>query len=1105
MKLKILSKRMVCNSVASKPTGYLKSKLVFIMNLTAIILTVCSLSLSAAGYSQKITLSEDNAPLKSVLQKIRKQSGYQLVYNSDVIGKASPVSVNIKNASLTEALTLSLAGQPLSFRISDNIILIKPEIQRAQVKATPPVNIKGTVTDAKGETLIGVSVVVKGTTTGTTTDMNGNYSLTAPDENAVLVFTYLGFESQEVTVNNREALNIVLRESASALSEVVVTALGISREAKSLTYSTQKVTSDELTKATGTNVVNGLQGKIAGLTITRSTNGVGGASTVLLRGNRSITGNNAPLYVTDGVPGGIGLEDGDNIESITVLKGAAAAALYGSAGQNGVILITTKKGKAGRTSVEFNGGLLFDQANIYHELQDQYGQGDAGLYVNSSEHSFGPKITGQPVTLWNGTTTNLAAQPDQFENFFRTGTTLNNSLNVNMGTEKMQTYFSYGNIRAEGIMQNNTLNRHNVNLRVSSNLTKKLSIDTKITYNYEKVENSPSSFAITSIYRTPVTIPTSEMEKYEYVDASGNPRQSYWKPGSSIIGNPYFYMNKNLNYDDIHRAVGLLAVKYDFNNWLSLQVRGNVNQSFSSSDTRIYSDSYHSLVGSNYTQGNGRDLNSNIDGLLTFKRDLNKNFNLSGHIGGYMQGSRNTGTTANANGLYKADFFYLSNARSPQITNNFAQSPLIQSLYSAATVAYKNYLYLDVTGRNDWSSALPTGEQSVFYPSIGLTAVVSDMVKLPSWISYGKARVSSANAGNGGNAYFGREYYTLGIGGIISTPTIQSFDNYKPELTKSFEAGLDWRFFNNRLGLDLTYYKTRTENQLLLIGAPSASTYNQRYINAGLIENDGIELVMSATPLKMGKFAWDATLNYSKNNNNVVSITPEMKSVIIQDDDIVTTKVEEGRSFGELYSKGWQRDAQGRKLVDNMGRPLLTPGKTVYMGNYNPDFMVGFNNSFSYSKLALTFQIDYRKGGSILGGTQPLLDADGHSLRSLEGRENGIVLDAYLADGTKNTKSITSQAYFSAIGDRKPTGEEYNYSSTNVRLREVTLDYTLPASLFGKSNYIKNAKISLIGRNLFFFQRSAPFDPEISRGRGGTEYTALPFTRSFGLNLRASF
>ncbi|MES3019288.1 MAG: SusC/RagA family TonB-linked outer membrane protein [Bacteroidota bacterium] len=1103
-----------CLSTNSKRTLITRKLMRIGFIFVAVLLTTAQLLLALPVSSQKISTVEvklelKNETLLAAFKKIEQQTPFRFVYRKGDLMAIPAKSIRASTYTVEQALNLLLENTDFSYKQIDNNVLIGANdaqpAAKAESKAIADIPVKGRVTDKTGETLPGVSVRLKGTSVGTTTDINGNYSINIPEANSTIVFTYIGYVTQEVQASSRTTVNVVLEATNTALNEVVVTALGISRESKSLTYSAQNINSDQLNKTTGTNMVNSLQGKVAGLTITRSTNGVGGGSTVLLRGNRSITGNNAPLYVTDGVPGGIGFEDGDNIESITVLKGAAAAALYGSAGQNGVILITTKKGKAGGTSVEFNGGVLLDQANLYHELQYEYGQGDAGLYVNSSEHSFGPRMTGQTVTLWNGQTAPLTAQRNQFEDFLRTGTTFNNSININTGTEKMQTYFSYGNIRAQGIMKNNDLNRHNLNLRITNNITKKLSLDTKLTYNFERVDNSPVSFAITSIYRTPVSIPSSAMSDYLYTDANGNPRQNYWKPGSSIIGNPYFYMYRNLNYDDVHRAVGLISAKYDFNSWLSLQVRGNVNQSFASNDSRIYSDSYHSLAGSNYSSGNSRGLNSNADGLLTFKRDLTKNFNLSGHIGGYVQGSRNVGSSANANGLNKQDFFYLTNAKAPQTTNSFAQSPLIQSLYSAATIAYKNYLYLDLTGRNDWSSALPKGEESVFYPSVGLTAIVSDMVTMPSWISYAKARVSTANAGNGGNAYFGKEYYTLGVGGLISTPTIQSFNTYKPELTKSFEAGLDWRFFNNRLGFDVTYYKTRTENQLLLIGAPSASTYNQRYINAGLIKNDGIELIMNATPLKIGKFSWDAMLNFSKNNNIVSEITPEMKSVIIQDDDIVTTRVEEGRSFGDLYVKGWQRDAQGRKLVDNLGRPLLTPGKTIYAGNFNPDFMAGLSNTFSYTNFSFSFQLDHRNGGYIIGGTQPLLDADGHSARSLEGREGGIVIDAYLADGTKNTKSITSQAYFSAIGDRKPTGEEYNYSATNTRLREVTLDYTIPTRLLGNSKYIKGAKISLIGRNLFFLQRSAPFDPDIARGRGGNEYTALPFTKSYGLNLRASF
>jgi TonB-linked SusC/RagA family outer membrane protein len=1090
--------------------------ILLVMKLTFIFIIVLILNVRAEGFSQKVTFSGENVPIEKVFSTIKKQTGYGFFFQEELINLAKPVTINAVNEDLSEVLIIVFKGQPLEFSIKNKTILVfkKPasvvggETTKFNTQASSQqrdVIVRGQVTDTKGETLPGVSIKLKGSGIGATTDLDGRFSINVPDESSVLIFTYIGYNTKELIVGGRTTINVQLETANTALNEVVVTALGISRESKSLTYSAQNVRGDELTKATGTNVVNALQGKVAGMTITRGSGGVGGGSTVLLRGNRSITGNNAPLYVTDGVPGSIGIEDGDNIESITVLKGAAAAALYGSAGQNGVILITTKKGKVGTTSVEFNGGVLFDQADIHTELQNEYAQGDAGIYVPSSEHSYGPKMTGQSVALWNGKTVSLTGQPDNLKDFFRTGATYNNSLSINTGTEKMQTYFSYGNIQAQGVMQNNDLTRHNLTLRVNNTISKKLSIDTKLTYNSENVDNAPVSYAITSIYRTPVSIPTSEMRNYLYTDANGNPRQNYWKPGSSIIGNPYFYMYRNLNNDKVSRIVGLLSAKYDFNDWLSFQIRGNINRTFSESDNKTYSDSYWSTVGSSYAMGFNNNINSNLDGLLTFKRDLTKSIKLSGHLGAYIQGSTNRGTTNNTNGLNKQDFFYLSNARAIQAVNTFSQSPLIQSVYSSLTFAYKDYLYLDVTGRNDWSSALPGGEESVFYPSLGLTAIVSDMVKLPSWISYGKARLSSANAGNGGNAYFGKEYYRVGVGGLISTPTIQTFDNYKPELTTSFEAGLDWRFFNNRLGFDFTYYKTKTTNQLLLIGAPSASTYDQRYINAGLIENDGIELIMNVTPLKIGKFSWDATFNYSKNNNNVVRITDEQKSVIIQSDDIVTTRVEVGRPFGELYVKGWQRDSQGRKLVDSQGRPLLTPGLTIYAGNFNPDFMTGLTNSFNYKNVSFAFQIDYRKGGSIIAGTQPLLDADGHSKRSLEGRESGIILDAYRADGTKNSTPITSQAYFSTIGDRKPTGEEYNYSANNMRLREVTLDYTIPAKLLTKAKYIKGAKISFIGRNLFFFSKSTPFDPDIARGRGGNEYIALPFSKTFGLNLRASF
>lgn len=1080
-------------------------------------LLLCT-SLQSKAYSIKDSLSVSiqgkDMTIAQVFKVLHQQTGYIVFYSNSILDDQERLDMNFINANVKEIMDFLTKGKQISYVIRNNFILL----QKAQdpVSATlqpsllakaelPDTAITGAVHDEQGQPLPGVSVLLKGTTVGTVTDASGNYSIQAPDTHGTLVFSYVGFETKEVPMNSQTNLDVVLGSSVSAISQVVVTALGIKRESKALTYATQTVQGEDIGKTKDVEMVNSLQGRVAGLTITRSPDGPGSNSTVLLRGNRSITGNNAPLYITDGVPSSIGLEDGDNIESITVLKGASAAALYGSAGQNGAIIITTKKGVSGKISVAYNGGISFDQAEIFEDLQFGYGQGDAGLYVENSEHSWGPKTDGQMVTLWNGNSVPLSGQPNRFKNFFRTGMTLNNSISLTGGTERMQTYFSYGNIEAQGIMRNNDLTRHMFNLRISNTVSSKLSFDAKATYIHEDINNQPNDYAITSIFRAPTSIPLDEMKKYEYTDVEGNLKQSYWKPGSSIIGNPYFYMYRDLSTDRNNQLFGLFSAKYSFTSWLDVMARASLTKSFGKGDHKIYSDSYFSLVGSDYDLSTNDELQSYIDVLATFKHDLSDDFNISGNVGGSVQGSQNASISATANGLNKDNFFFMENAKAPITTNTISKSPQVQALFAEATLGYKSFLFLDVTARNDWSSALPEDKWSIFYPSAGITAIVSDMLKLPTWITYGKVRASIANSGYGGNAYLVQEYYSVETGGLIVTPTIQSIGNYKPELTTSLELGLDWRFFDNRLGFDFTFYRTQTKNQLLLIGAPAASTYDQKYINAGLIQNSGVELVMNYSPIRAGKFSWNGSINYAKNNNKVIRLTDEMTSVIIQDDDILTTKVETGKSFGTLYVKGWQRDEDGNKLVDDMGRPLLTSGKTVYAGNFNPNYTMGMYNTFTYSTLALSFLIEYRNGGTIIGGTQALLDADGHSKRSLEGRENGITLDAVTLDGAKNNQVISSQEYFSSIGDRKPAGEEYAYSATNVRLREVSLDYILPKKIFERVNFIQSAKIAVVGKNLFFFKRSAPFDPDIVQGRGGEEVTALPFTRTLGVNLRITF
>lgn len=990
--------------------------------------------------------------------------------------------------------------------------------------------IKGKVSDGQGNSIPGVNVLIKGTTNGTTTNIDGDYEISA-STGSMLIFSFIGYSSQELVVGNRQVIDVTLKEDVTMLGEVVVTALGIERAAKSLTYSTQTIGSAALSEAKETNVVNSLQGKIAGVVITRSATGPGGSSKVLLRGNRSITGGNQPLYVIDGVPmnsgsrasgggsfggrdggGGISMINPDNIESMTVLKGASAAALYGSAGQNGAIIITTKSGKSGKLSVDYNGGVTFDKAISLPELQYEYGQGDGGVYASNSEHSYGPKADGHEVTLWNGKKVPYIGQPDNLTNFFRTAATINNSISANGGNEKMRTFFSYGNVKAQGILRNNDMTRHNIDLKIDNNISKRLSFSTKITYIYQEVDNMPHTgeqgYALSSIYRAPTSIPLDEMKEFAYTNAEGNEMQNYWKPGSSILSNPYWNLNRELFFENKDRVLGLFSAKYEFNDWMNIMVRGSIDKTIEGTENKIYNDTYTTYgLGSNYLVTNYTRQSTNVDALFSLQKDIAQNLNLSLNIGAALQGGKSTSTSVNANGLNKQNYFFLVNARNPLTTNGFSESPQVQSVYGTATLSLKDYLFLDVTARNDWSSALPPGNQSYFYPSVGLTAILSEMLKMPEWVSYGKVRASMAYSGSGGGAYRDRNYYSVAAGGLITTPTTKSLPTYKPEITQAFEIGAEWRLFHNRVGVDFTYYTTDTKNQLITISTPAASLFSTQYINAGLINNKGFEVMLNFVPVRTNNFKWDATFNYSKNINKIVRLTEDVTRAILVDDRQVLIDAAVGGSYGDMYGVGWQRDAQNRPLVTEAGSPMLTGGKTVPLGNFNPNYNLGFNNTFTYKGVSLGVLFDYRNGGTVIAGTQALLDADGHSKASLWGREGGIVLDAYTVDGTPNTKSITSQTYFGAIGERYPAGEFYAYSGTNLRLRELVLGYSF-ANLLKDSRFIQDVRLSLVGRNLFFIKKEAPFDPEIISGTGnygGIEYNSLPSTRNLGFNIRLTF
>jgi TonB-linked SusC/RagA family outer membrane protein len=1091
------------------------------IRLTSLFLCAFFLNATAEVNPEKVTASVKNVSVLEVFDIIRKQTHYSIFYDKELLAGAKPVSVSVKDTPLVDFLSLVAKDQPFTFYIEQQTIFIKKKaVVSQQIVATPTIRtpplppITGTITDADGNPIAGVNIVIKGTNRGTATDENGRFSISA-ERGQVLEISSIGFVSTEITVGSQSVYQVSLTGENKSLNEVVVTALGIRKAVKSLTYSVDNVKGDELNKAKETNVINSLQGKVAGVTITKNAVGPGGDSKVLLRGNRSITNSNEPLYVIDGVPlsGNVSMLNSDDIESMTVLKGASAAALYGSQGQNGAIIITTKRGKAGQTIVNYIGNYTIDKASVLPDLQYEYGQGDAGVYNANSEHSWGPKITGQEVELWNGHTVKMAGQPDRLKEYFRSAGTLNNTLSLQGGNDKVQSYFSYSNTLAEGIMRNNDMTRHNIDWKITNNITSKLSFFSKLSYIYEKVDNrvfpgDGGTFALPSIIRSPVTIPLSEMEEYFYIDETGAERQSYWNPGSSVQLNPIWALNRVLNTQRRDRFLGLLSFKYDFNDWMNLLVRGSMDKLMQNNEYKVFADNYFSQVGSDYDRTTARNLGINVDALLSFNHSLGKNFDVTGNIGASLQESRFENTNESANGLNKANFFFMTNAKSPAVSNSYGRRPQVQSLYASATFGYNEYLFLEMTARNDWSSALPKANQSYFYPSVGLSGIISDMVKLPTWVTYGKARITFASSGFGGTQYLDRNYYAVGSGGSISTPSIQSLGNYKPEITRSLEFGLDWRFLENRAGFDITYYNTKTKDQLLLIGIPNPTLYSQKYINAGLIRNKGIEITADYTPVKTNNFSWTVSGNYAKNVNKVEELTENMKSVIIGAGDAVyLIKVDEGSSYGDVYVRGWQRDSLGRRLVDDDGSPTLTDGTNAFVGNYNPDFMAGLANTFKYGAFALSFLIDHRQGGVVISGTQALIDADGHSKASLQGREGGIVLDGVTHSGGKNTTPVDAQKYFSLIGGRYPIAEFYSYSGTNTRLRELVVSYTLPKTLLDKTKFIKRAEVAIVGRNLFFFHKDAPIDPEITRGinGGGLEYAQLPSTRNYGINLNLSF
>ncbi len=1109
------------------------SKLLFIMRLIIIILTTSFIQVYAASYAQKISIAHSNAPLKSVLKELRSQSGYNFVYTDDLLKMAKPVDIKVDEAEFDDVLVEIFKEQPLTYSIHKNTITVreKPIALLEDITENSKDHlVRGQVTGAGGETLPGVSVKIKGTLIGTSTDLDGRYSLNVP-ENATLVFTYIGYVAREVEVNNQSSINIVLEVSASALSEVVVTALGIKREAKSLTYSTQSVKSDQLAETREPNVMTALQGKVAGLTITEGGSGVGAPARVVLRGDRSFFGDSQPLYIVDGVPisGNPEQLSSDNIASINVLKGASAAALYGSAAQNGAIIITTHSGKAGKVKISLNNTYMVQSAIMSYEFQDVYGQGSGGKYIKNSENSWGPKMEGQMVDHWSsdptlaGTQYAFSPQPGNVKDYFKNGHNQATNFLASVGSEKTQAMFGYTFTNAEGVLVNNGLKRHNASVRINSQLSEKLTLDSKLEYmrqDYDGGFTTNSYGNVGQIYSVPRNISTDQMRKFEYLGPDGVMLQNYWNTASTISKNPYWTAKRNLAESATDRVIGLASLTYKFSDELRFMVRTAVDGTSGNYENKLYNNTYNIGQFGYYEVGRNNKMEWNGDALLTYNKDIAKDLNISANVGGNINQRRDGSLSSNTGDrccLIVPNLFSLSNTLVVLSNNNVGSPRDIQSVYAFGNISWKNSVFLDVTGRNDWSSTLPAASRSFFYPSVGLSVVLSDLIpSFPDLFSFAKVRASWAQVGNSTSPYMIDRYATVtggGRSGFLNVNATLPNTELRPEKTESYEVGLDLRFLDGRLGFDVSAYKTNTRDQLFAIDLPIGSGASSYFTNGGDVENKGVEIQFSSIPIQSKNFEWNTNINFSANRNKVVEISDLRSSIIVG-----RYTLQEGQPFGNIYTKGFVRDSEGRVIVGNNGIPQITAGNTVLSANFNPDWMGSLSSTFRYKKLSLYFLVDHRQGGTMTSITLPIAYNNGTAKGTLVGREGGLVFGqqiysnetAVTTTGAPNTIATTAEAMWLSLGSRtNPVGEAFIEDATNARLREISLGYTLPKKLLGKLP-VSNVKFSLVGRNLFFLYRaSKTLDVDVSSGTGpgtlGYDSYIRPTTNTFGGSLLIDF
>ncbi|MGB0880566.1 MAG: SusC/RagA family TonB-linked outer membrane protein [Polaribacter sp.] len=1012
--------------------------------------------------------------------------------------------------------------------------------------------IKGTVVDnATNDPLPGASIVVKGTTAGVETDFDGNFSINVSSDAKTLVVSYLGYANKEVAIGSQNQITIRLSEDSSQLEEIVVTALGVTKSREKVSYAAQTLRAETINQSRVGDISQQLSGQVSGLSVTTNNGSAVSSSRIVLRGETSLNPDkNQPLLVVDGVlisntyigigsnpvSGDLPVDYGnslndlnpDDFASVTVLKGPKAAALYGERGTNGALIITTKSGKNKKgIGVEYTTGVGFDNVNRFWDEQYEYaGGGTIGGVANQFRANwggnFGAPTDGQLISQAtpndpNPTPTPFVQKADR-EGFFRTGVSYNNNLSLSFGEENVWGRVSLGRITKEGIVPNTEYKRTNLGIRLGSNLTDKLSVDLSANYVNSNSDNVPdigySSGGL--MYSMLWTMKNFSLDDYK----------DYWLPNQQYQAqnyflswgtNPYLIVNENLNGFKHNRLFGNFKTNYQFNENLSAFVRVGLDTYDDRRQSRR-APGQPAFGNGMYREQDIRLQELNADILATYTKDLTDKFNLEINAGASTFSQTISNKIAQTNSLAIPGIFSLGNASDNPLLVQVDTERKLNSIYGTAELSYDNKLFFDVTGRNDWSSTLPTGNQSFFYPSVGMSAVISKMAELPEFISYLKLRASYAGTGNSTDPGVINNSYNLGVlPGSVTNPTVLTDPNLKNENTTALEFGIDLRMLDNRLNFDIDVYDYSTKNQILTSPISQASGVSFRRFNAGEINSKGLEVILAAKPIVSENFNWKSTFNFAKSNSEVVSLAEGIETLIINNGPSGgTIEARPGGRVGDIYGRGFERDPQGNIILENIGgfmRPKIS-NEIKKLGNYNPDWTLGVTNNFKYKNFNLNIFLDYRNGGDFYTLTGSQLYRSGSITETLPYRTEDFVPNGVVADGsggfTQNTQTTTGYDWYRSYFDRGNI-EANTYDATFLKLREISLGVDLMPYM--KNLPFEKINLSIFGRNLATWTKDnfvRHFDPEVLSFNGsshvpGFEIGQLPGAATYGFNLNVSF